>query len=834
MKKRQKSSPDHHPQLDDNLNRTKASPVYSAISEDILPIKKGFILPELSLLLYTTVITIMCIVCYYNSLEGDFVHDDIMAIRDNEDIRPGSPIRDVFLNDFWGKRMSDNTSHKSYRPLCVLTFRMNYYLSGLDPYSYHIVNVVLHTLVSVLFLHLCHTIVFLDIKPAFVAALLFATHPVHTEAVTGIVGRADVLACLLFILSFLTFLRILNSKSIDSTCLPLVKRIIVILIMVLILMVFRIWMLNGQLPAFSDQDNPASFAPHLSTRFLTYSYLIVFNGLLLLSPITLCYDWQMGSIPLVESITDPRNLATFCFFIVMAILAIHCLQCFVKEKLNHLRIILIGLSFLVIPFIPASNLFIRVGFVVAERILYIPSLGFCVLVAHGLNSVCKSSNKNMSSAVTALVIAVALFFTWRTIIRNPVWHSREALFKSGVHTLPHNAKAHYNYANLLKDTDRHVEAIQHYRKTLELYPSHASAHNNLGTMLKDDKECEFHFTQAIAINPMHVRAHFNLANQLGKIPDRQDEAIRLLLRAIEIKDDYAEAYTSLAGILMDRGQYDDAEKLYKKVIELTPNDGNVYNNYGALLVKRDLREEALAEYHRCLSVNPNHTVAMVNIARLQRKMGNTRDAELMFKRALAVKREADTLKSLGALYFNTDRISEAKVYFEEALGLDPESAEIRTHYAQLLARLKRFDDALNILNDVIKRQPEYSGAYRHIAGVYGLITKHTEAIKHIDKYLELEPDLDPVVKAEIIYEKGNNYRDIGDNQLALKCYEDCVKVNPKFSTGQMNLGAMLHLQGDLSRASYHYNAALKLDPSNAVLQENIKKLQRRLAQIKNN
>ena len=60
---------------------------------------------------------------YLNSLDGDFVHDDIMAIKSNPDVRPGSPLVNVFNNDFWGKPMSDNSSHKSYRPLCVLTFR---------------------------------------------------------------------------------------------------------------------------------------------------------------------------------------------------------------------------------------------------------------------------------------------------------------------------------------------------------------------------------------------------------------------------------------------------------------------------------------------------------------------------------------------------------------------------------------------------------------------------------------------------------------------------------------------------------------------------------------
>ena len=88
------------------------------------------------------------------------------------------------------------------------------------------------------------------------------------------------------------------------------------------LMIFRVWMLGGHLPYFTKQDNPASFSDSLATRIMTYWYLIAFNSWLLLSPSVLSYDWQMGSIPLVESLWDSRNLATL-MFIVIAVLLVY-------------------------------------------------------------------------------------------------------------------------------------------------------------------------------------------------------------------------------------------------------------------------------------------------------------------------------------------------------------------------------------------------------------------------------------------------------------------------------------------------------------------------------
>ena len=128
----------------------------------------------------------LTVVCYWNSLDCELVHDDIFAIKENQDLRSGTPWHSLFKNDFWGKPMADNTSHKSYRPLTVATFRLNYSLHGLSPFGYHIVNMILHTVVSVFFFHFCKKNVFHHQKASIFTGLLFSVHPVHTEAVCTI------------------------------------------------------------------------------------------------------------------------------------------------------------------------------------------------------------------------------------------------------------------------------------------------------------------------------------------------------------------------------------------------------------------------------------------------------------------------------------------------------------------------------------------------------------------------------------------------------------------------------------------------------------------------
>lgn len=146
----------------------------TAVAAAVLPVA-GFV-----------VVLSVATLCYWNALHGELVHDDRFAIKENMDIRPTIPLTQLFANDFWGKPMADPTSHKSYRPLTVLTFRLNYALHELSPWGYHAVNVALHAMASCLVMLVSWAVVFGDLQPAVTTGLLFATHPVHTEAVSGL------------------------------------------------------------------------------------------------------------------------------------------------------------------------------------------------------------------------------------------------------------------------------------------------------------------------------------------------------------------------------------------------------------------------------------------------------------------------------------------------------------------------------------------------------------------------------------------------------------------------------------------------------------------------
>ncbi|XP_018328754.1 uncharacterized protein LOC108739371 [Agrilus planipennis] len=131
--------------------------------------------------IYSLVSTV-AVACYINGLNGDFVHDDIPAVTLNKDVLARNPLINVFKNDFWGTPMADLSSHKSYRPLTVLTFRANYQFFTLQPFWFHVTNMTLHVVACVLFTRVSLCVA--GFKPPFatLAGLMFAIHPIHTEA----------------------------------------------------------------------------------------------------------------------------------------------------------------------------------------------------------------------------------------------------------------------------------------------------------------------------------------------------------------------------------------------------------------------------------------------------------------------------------------------------------------------------------------------------------------------------------------------------------------------------------------------------------------------------
>ena len=189
----------------------------------------------------------------------------------------------------------------------------------------------------------------------------------------------------------------------------------------------------------------------------------------------------MGTIPLINSIMDSRNLLTLLLFSSGGYLGFSLFKA--KEKKKQNRIPVFGLVLMIVPFLPASNLFFPVGFVVAERVLYLPSMGFCMLVAYGIWQIISNFKSNRLKVVANVVVALLLIPNLvKTLERNRAWLSEEVLYHEAVRTHPNNAKMLHNFAAKISETDL-ATAEKLLRMSARVEPKYVSAFSDLGMVL---------------------------------------------------------------------------------------------------------------------------------------------------------------------------------------------------------------------------------------------------------------------------------------------------------------------------------------------------------------
>lgn len=397
----------------------------------------------------------------------------------------------------------------------MLTFRWNFALSGRNATAYHVTNVLLHATVSLLVAKTVEIAFQSSKHVAFCTGLLFAVHPVHTEAVAGVVGRAELLSTMFYLLAimvycttvaasfgklmtriFLVTLLIAIGTFCKEQCITAfamcflhdllnlqaskserrgkvtscILRWSVLVIGGIVVLLLRIKVVQGsELPVFSSFDNPAASAES-PTRQLTYHYLLVINTWLLACPWQLLCDWSMGTVPLVTEWSDLRNLLSLLFWLVTVYTAS-------KLMTNKNRPAILACASAVLPFLPCCNLFFPVGFVIAERVLYNPSVGFCMLVALGYNKLGNQRCFKMAFASLLIVFCV------RTMLRNAEWRDETALFTSALKMTNSNAKIWNNVGHTFEATGQLHNALVCFQQAREVQPDDGGSWYNIARTL---------------------------------------------------------------------------------------------------------------------------------------------------------------------------------------------------------------------------------------------------------------------------------------------------------------------------------------------------------------
>lgn len=202
----------------------------------------------------------------------------------------------------------------------------------------------------------------------------------------------------------------------------------------------------------------------------------------MLCPDWLSFDWSMGCLTPINSWTDCRLLGVALHLLILG--SVVFASIFDRRRVQTAALILI-----VLPFIPASGI-IHVGFVIAERILYTPSLGWCVLIAIGFRKVLRFSKRSrrrreFTMALKGLFILTVLAFIQKSRFRASEWKVDQVLYSSALRVCPNNAKVFYNIANIAAKKRDPETAISSYRQAIQLYPNYDAALMNLGNVYRD-------------------------------------------------------------------------------------------------------------------------------------------------------------------------------------------------------------------------------------------------------------------------------------------------------------------------------------------------------------
>lgn len=306
----------------------------------------------------------------------------------------------------------------------------------------------------------------------------------------------------------------------------------------------------------------------------------------------LCCDWTMGTIPLVESFTDYRNIFTIIFYLSLSTFVIFTLA---HSDFKTRTILVVSLSFIVFPFIPASNLFFPVGFVVAERILYIPSMGFCMLVGYGWMRLYRNGTIIMKNILIGGLIILIASHSYRTWLRNFDWMSEYSIFMAGIKVNQRNAKLYNNVGHALENLGRHEEALNYFLHAAKIQEDDVGAHINAGRMynhLQKYNLAEKYFRRAkdllprpqpgkryqARVAPSHLNVFINLANLISKDPSRLLEADALYAQVISMRADYVQAYINRGDILIKLNRTEDAQRVYEKALQIDPANPDIYYN----------------------------------------------------------------------------------------------------------------------------------------------------------------------------------------------------------------------------------------------------------------
>lgn len=589
------------------------------------------------------VVLTLAVLAYANSLRNAFVFDDNLLITQAREVLDLASAPGPFAQRLRQSSSLPADQRITHRPVRTVAMAIEYYLFGRNPEGYRAVSIFLHALNGALVFMILRAVVNRP-WPALLAAALFTVHPIQTESVAYIAGQRDLLFALFYLLGFLSYLRYRATARAGALALGalayllglLTKEMAITLPLLCVTYdLFRAvpgpgpgiaspsgealrrglhsiltrskWLylgMGGLLAAFllyfAVVANPSQqrtwYGGGLGPTLMTSARILVYYLKQMVFPVILNAD-SYGAFTVSRSIADPRGL------LALLILGGLCYGLFRGLRID--RWITFGGMWFFLTLLPVSQL-IPHQELVAEHFLYLPSVGFCLVVSlvveRGL-----VARRAAPAMATLFVLSLAVLLA-RTIARNRDWRDELTLWTKSVQAAPHSYWARQRLGDAYKALGRYEEAIQEYRTVQTLTPGFPTEFIAIGDALRRmgrHEEAADHFRRALTASPTSVAARLGLAQAylaMGLVERAREIHASVARYVAKAADDFR----ATGDAKRARGLPAEAIQAYRNGLELNPFDPALHFGLGEAYAALGQHVEATAAYGQALQLDPTY------------------------------------------------------------------------------------------------------------------------------------------------------------------------------------------------------------------------------------
>jgi Flp pilus assembly protein TadD len=567
---------------------------------------------------------------YFPSLKNGFVNwDDDLYVRDNSVIRSLS-----FGN---ARKMASSFFVGNYQPLTILSYALDHRFFGMDPFGYHLTNLVFH-LLNTLFVFWLIRILSPRTAVAGAVALMFGIHPLHVESVAWISERKDVLYAFFFLAALLCYggyLKTNFKKRFYYAALVLFffsllsKAMAMTLPLILFLMdrffcrrdVKNAWLEKIPFFTLSILFGVVAFLAQVSTGAVRQQEFSHGLDKVLAAPFAVAFYTAKLIFPVKLSCLYPYFViqGDSLFFLVRVALIVGAVGVFLFLH-RRSKVLVFSVLFFLLTIAPVLQA-VPVGqALVADRYVYIPCIGLFFGLSEGVYWLLTRKVGFQNKAVVGLVLLLPAVLmvglgvsTWK---RCHVWKNSATLWRDVLAQFPRSATASNNLGAALAQDGRKEEAAVFFERAIEVEPSDSRAVNNLGMAYRDvgrGAEAVALFEKATQINPRFGTAYHNLCGAYAAA-GRKEEASVACARAIAIEPENVRALVDLGVLYGKTGRGEEAWKLFHRALVINPNDPAVLNDLGVMSHLLGRREEAIAFFNKALKIKPDYAEARANLA----------------------------------------------------------------------------------------------------------------------------------------------------------------------------------------------------------------------------